>query len=200
MDFNTSRANHHNRNQFQTSPASKVKNDTSGCCETSYFQQSLYVNTANTYKIGQLMTDAQSPHELATDYESEGSAVQEVAEGQISVESLLKMKMFRMPFKGTVQNITGWHSAAKAKAVTIALCKWPTSSSVGAVGAITPDVIHEFSSNTSADYDAVIEIDETTINSASFNEGDMLFFMVKADDTGNSFIHLQVKYTDELSF
>ena len=197
MDFNTSRANHHNRNQFQTSPASKVRNNTPGCCDTGYFQQSFYVNTASTYKRGQVMTDAQSPHEFATDYLEEESATGTISVGGISVENLLKTKMYQMPYAGKIKSITGWHSAAKSKLTTIALCKWNTASSVGAVGAITPDVILEFTSTTSADYDAVIEIDETTMTSASVAKGDMLFFMVKAEDTGNSFIHLQVKYTDE---
>jgi hypothetical protein len=36
------------------------------------------------------------------------------------------------------------------------------------------------------------------MDAPSFSKGDMLFFMAKADDTGNSFFHLQVKYTDEV--
>lgn len=190
MDFNTSRANHHNRNQFQTSAANKVK-DRHCHCDLVLIQQSVNVNTADTnYRYNSLMTDAQSPHEFGTDY---GNTTAGAA--TISVENLMKTKQWEVRKDGRVTKINGYMTSAKAKTTTIALCKWTPDPSAST--AITPSVVHEFGvTETGTDYDLVAQFTETVIDSPSISAGDMLFLMLKGNATGNSFGHISIEYTD----
>ena len=141
------------------------------------------------FEIGESITDAQSPNEFATAHNAA------VAGATIAVETLIKLKSWHMPKNQKITRISGWLSATKVKTTTIALAKWvPDESSASAV---TPSAIHEWTVTTSsADADVVERIKETVIDTADVNEGDMLFFMIKADDTGNTFVNLTVEYTD----
>jgi hypothetical protein len=190
MDFSTSRVNHHNRKQFQTSAANKLK-DRHCHCDLIIIQQSIYVNTADTnYRYAQLMSDAQSPNEFAADY---GSTT--AGGATITVETLMKIKNHEIHKNGRISKITGWLTSTKTKTTTMALMKW--SPDVDSATAITPSVVHEFSiTESSGDFDVVERVKETVIDSPSISEGDMLFWMVTADQTGNSFIHLSIEYTD----
>ena len=190
MDFNTSRARYRvgHRKVYQTSTANKEKRDKS-CCNYYNFNQSFYCNTSTNFEIGEAMTDAQSPNEFATAHNAA------VTGATIAVETLIKLKSWHMPKNQKITRISGWLSATKVKTTTIALAKWvPDESSASAV---TPSAIHEWTvATSSADADVVERIKETVIDTADVNEGDMLFFMIKADDTGNTFVNLTVEYTD----
>ena len=190
MDFNTSRARYRvgHRKVYQTSTSNKEKRDKS-CCNYYRFAQSFYCTTSTSFQFANGMEDGQSPNQFA---ESHNAAVTGAV---ITVAKLMKRKMHHMPKNQKITKISGWLSSAAAKVNTIALAKWvPDESSASGV---TPSAIHEWTVTTSsADFDVVERINETVIDTEDVNEGDMLFFMIKADATGNTFTHLVVEYTD----
>jgi len=134
----------------------------------------------STYEAQKNFTDGQAPFEHDRDY---GSGT--VGAVDMDVSDLFKAGGYTVQSDCSVAKISGWMTLnASDNTCTLALCKVAPVDSV--TTPLTPTLIKEMTiTGLSGGLDALQQLTETTFDSSSLSEGDIVFTMIKGDTSGN---------------
>ena len=136
-------------------------------------------NAGLTYEFGQLLTDAQTPFEMAQDYGSTtvGGAV-------FTTSGIFRTGQgFVAPSNLQISNVRGWITGNNTTNCTVALCKVTPVN--GASEDLTPVLLDEIVGATSGNT-VMVQINETAFTVDTLTAGDIFFPMVKAGQSSTT--------------
>ena len=180
MDFNTSRANHHNSNQFQTSAASKIKNNLQCCCDYHLFVGVVDPTLLN-YSYSEDILDPKSPYDHDQDY---GNTT--VGSATVTPAQALRMgSSFIADTNIKLDSIYGYMTmkdTATATA-TLAICK--VTPAIGISSNLTPVLLGEFILTSNDSNNEFMQVDSKSFSNINVSKGDIVFTMVKGSVAGD---------------
>ena len=194
---NLSSANRHNPKGLETATNNTLLSKSAGSSATgtdgslAWVAKSTIKTTANqfqgystvngsTYESAVAFTDGQSPFEHNRDYTS-GT----VGAATMDVSDLFKAGGYAVQSDCSVTKISGWMTLnTVGNTCTLAICKVTPADAV--TTALTPTLIKEMTiTGVTGGLDALKQLTETTFDSSSLSEGDIVFTMIKGNTNGN---------------
>tara|TARA_R110000787_G_scaffold141030_1_gene254539 strand:+ start:6013 stop:6651 length:639 start_codon:yes stop_codon:yes gene_type:complete len=131
----------------------------------------------STYEYAQTFQDGQAPFEHNSNYTS-GT----VGSATLDVSDFFKTGGTIVHSDCDVMKIGGWIALNASNTCTLAICKVTPTDNVST--ALTPTLIKEITI-TGNTLDHLQSVSETTFDTTSLNQGDIVFTMIKTDTSGN---------------